>query len=88
MHNFSLKAYDQYEIIKCMIYLGANVECFNDDGFTPLNLTLMRYICFLNDVKSWTEHLIPHVNLKFNIKKGKTFNFCYIINQNSYPIYQ
>lgn len=42
-----------------MIDLGANLECYNDDGFTPLNLTLMRYISMLNDIKSWTEYLIP-----------------------------
>lgn len=53
-----------------MINLGASLECYNDDGFTPLNLTLMRYICLLNDIKQWNEYLIPHVDLKFNIKKG------------------
>lgn len=54
-----------------MINLGANLECYNDDGFTPLNLTLMRYICILNDIKSWTDYLIPHVHLIFKTKKGK-----------------
>lgn len=56
-----------------MINLGASSECFNDDGFTPLNLTLMRYICLLNDIKQWNEYIIPHVNLKFDIKKGNFF---------------
>lgn len=54
-----------------MINLGANIECYNDDGFSPLNLSLMRYICLLNDIKSWTEYLIPDVNFKFKIKTGK-----------------
>lgn len=31
----------------------------------------MRYICLLNDINYWTEYLIPHVDLKFNIIKGK-----------------
>lgn len=56
-----------------MINLGANLECYNDDGFTPLNLSLLRYISLLNNIKNWTAYLIPHVNLKFNIKKGKSF---------------
>jgi len=68
-----LKAKDQHEIIECVINLGASLECYNDDGFTPLNLTLLRYICLLNGIESWTEYLIPHVNLQFTIKKGKFF---------------
>ncbi|XP_022179127.1 uncharacterized protein LOC111039801 [Myzus persicae] len=62
-------ANDQHEIIKCLIKLGADLECYNDVGFTPLNLTIMRYICLLNNINYWTEYLIPHVDLKFNIIK-------------------
>ncbi|XP_050058869.1 uncharacterized protein LOC114131004 [Aphis gossypii] len=62
-------ANDQHEVIKCLINLGAELECYNDDGFTPLNLTIMRYICLLNNIEHWTEYLIPHVNLKFNVIK-------------------
>lgn len=61
-----------------MINLGANLECYNDDGFTPLNLTLMQYICLLNDIKKWTEYLIPHISYKFNIKKGEFFQLLII----------
>lgn len=61
-----------------MINLGANLECYNDDGFTPLNLTLLRYICLLNDIKRWNKYLIPQVNLKFDIKKGKFFKLLLI----------
>ncbi|XP_060874208.1 uncharacterized protein LOC132947957 [Metopolophium dirhodum] len=62
-------ANDQHEVIKCLINLGADLECSNDIGFTPLNLTIMRYICLLNNINYWTEYLIPHVDLKFNIIK-------------------
>jgi len=68
---YVFKANDQHEVIKCLINLGADLECYNDIGFTPLNLTIMRYICLLNNINYWTEYLIPHVDLKFNIIKGK-----------------
>lgn len=71
------KANDQHEVIKCLINLGAELECYNDDGFTPLNLTIMRYICLLNNIEHWTEYLIPHVNLKFNVIKGMFYQLIY-----------
>ncbi|XP_050436115.1 uncharacterized protein LOC126842927 isoform X2 [Adelges cooleyi] len=63
-------ANDQHDIIHCLVGLGAYLECCNDDGFTPLNMALMRYVCLLNNIKRWNEYVIPHVVLKFNVKKG------------------
>lgn len=54
-------------MINSMVDLGANLECYNDDGFTPLNLTLMRYITMSNDIESWTEYLIHSQTGKLTI---------------------
>lgn len=68
-----------------MTNLGANLECYNDEGFTPLNLSLMRYISLLNDVQNWTEYLIPDIDLKCITMDGK-FSITYTTNRlkNSY----
>ncbi|XP_050536364.1 uncharacterized protein LOC126902801 [Daktulosphaira vitifoliae] len=71
-------AKDQHEIMHCLIELGAYIECCNDDGFTPLNLSLMRYVCLLNDIKTWNEYVIPHIDFKFQIPEGS--KHCFLRN--------
>lgn len=40
----------------------------------------MRYISLLNDIKSWTEYLLPDIHITLDIKKGKLFQVIIILS--------
>ncbi|KAL0280158.1 UNVERIFIED_CONTAM: hypothetical protein PYX00_001534 [Menopon gallinae] len=68
-------ASDQHEIIEILLDQGADVNAFNDENLTPLNLCLLRRLAHTESLGNWeTSFLNPDAD-PFDVVDGKGKNW-------------
>lgn len=78
-------ARDRVKIINNLLNLGANVDSINDDGLTPLTMSILRYIAIENKTTNWEKAFVSGVVIKSEEKQqvdswNVTKSFCSLSN--------
>lgn len=62
-------ARDRVTVINNLLNLGANVDSINDEGLTPLTVSILRYLATENKATNWEKAFVSGVVIKPEEKK-------------------
>ncbi|CAG9864720.1 unnamed protein product [Phyllotreta striolata] len=54
---------NKFEIIRTLIEFGANLDQINDDGVTPLGISILNYLSHKHKISNWETAFLPETTM-------------------------